>query len=91
MNRLHVFIIFFIGINKFTGSSSSNNILLLYIVLHTNSIQCIWIQHLLYYHLKQQQYVGIQEGGKRIQLYIELLQGGGKRIRLYIELLQEEG
>ena len=33
--------------------------------------------------------VCIQEGGKRIRLYIKLLQeGGGKRIRLYIELLQ---
>ena len=33
--------------------------------------------------------VCIQEGEKRIQLHIELLQGGGgKRIKLYIESLQ---
>jgi len=54
MNWLHVYIIIFICI-KSIESSSSNDILLLYIVLHTNPIQCIWIQHLIWYHQKQQQ------------------------------------
>ena len=47
-NESIVFLYQFIIDIKFIGSSSSiNDILLLYIVLHTNPIQCIWIRHLI--------------------------------------------
>ena len=71
MNRLHVFIIISIGIGiAFIESSSSNDILLLYIVLHTNPIQCIWIRP-PYMLPSEAATVCTQEGGKRIRLYIE--------------------
>ena len=81
---------FIIGIEFIGSSSSSNDILLLYIVLHTNPIQCIWIRHLIL--LSEATAVCTEEGGTQIRLYIELLQeGGDKRVRLFIELLHGAG
>ena len=55
MNRLHVYIILFIGI-KSMRSTTAAMIYYYYIVLQMNAIQWISLQHLLYYYQKQQEY-----------------------------------